>query len=138
MKTVRTFSQFAPKPDSALTSITIPSSLHLTRFVQDGPRRRSATPKSPAVKFVLYVADHSPNSTLARTNLATVCQVNLAGRHEVEIVDIFQQPDRALSDAVIMTPMLCKTAPQPVCKIIGTLSDTDAVTATLGLTTVVT
>jgi circadian clock protein KaiB len=72
-------------------------------------------------KFRLYIAGDGPNSSQAITNLRALCREHLAERHEIEIVDVFREPQRALSDGVVMTPMLLKLSPAPVRKIIGCL-----------------
>jgi len=84
-------------------------------------------------KFRLYVAGETPNSARAKANLAALCRSHLTGRHEIEVVNVFQEPQRALADGVFMTPVLVKLAPLPVCKIIGTLSQTATVLQALGL-----
>ncbi len=84
-------------------------------------------------KFRLYVAGDALNSAQARTNLAALCRHHLAGRHEVEVVDVFNEPTRALADAIFMTPTLIRLAPLPVKIIVGTLSQTQTVLQTLGL-----
>ena len=84
-------------------------------------------------KFRLYVAGDSVNSVQARANLDALCRAHLAGRGEVEIVDVFRDPRRALADGILMTPTLVKLAPLPVRKIIGTLSQTLTVLQALGL-----
>ena len=84
-------------------------------------------------KFRLYVAGDTPNSAQARTNLGALCRENLVDRHEIEIVDVFREPQRALADGIFMTPTLVKLAPLPVRKIVGTLSQTGSVLQALGL-----
>ena len=84
-------------------------------------------------KFRLYVAGESPNSTQALANLNALCRAHLPDRHEIEIVDVFRQPRRALADGVLMTPTLLKLAPAPLRTIVGTLSQTQAVLLALGL-----
>ena len=84
-------------------------------------------------KFRLYVAGDSVNSVQARANLDALCRGRLAGRSEVEIVDVFREPRRALADGILMTHTLVKLAPLPVRKIIGTLSQTLTVLQSLGL-----
>ena len=84
-------------------------------------------------KFRLYVADDALNSGQARTNLAALCKTHLAGRSEVEVVDVFKQPNRALSDAIYLTPTLVRTWPLPVRCIVGTLSQTAMVLRVLDL-----
>lgn len=90
---------------------------------------------SPAklFKFRLYVAGDAMNSAQARANLAALCRTHLAGRHEIEVVDVFREPRRALADAVFLTPTLVKLAPLPVRTLVGTLSETRIVLQALGL-----
>ena len=89
--------------------------------------------RSALFKFRLYVAGDALNSAQARANLAALCQALLAGRHEIEVVDVFREPKRALADGIFMTPTLVKLAPLPVRTIVGTLSQTLTVLQALGL-----
>lgn len=86
-------------------------------------------------KFLLYVAGDAPNSAQAQANLTALCLAHLPDRYEIEIVDVFKQPKRALADKVLMTPTLIKVAPSPVCRIVGTLSQPRIVLHALGLNT---
>jgi circadian clock protein KaiB len=101
------------------------------------PPLRAAS--EPAVKravkyrFRLFVADHAENSVRAVANLAEICSTHLQDRHEIEIVDVFKEPERALADGILMTPTLIRLAPLPLRRIIGTLSDARSVLQTLGL-----
>ena len=84
-------------------------------------------------RFRLYVSGGTVNSLQAVGNLTQFCREQLAGIHEIEIVDVLKDPMRALDDGVLMTPTLVKLAPDPLVKIIGTLSQTDTVREALGL-----
>lgn len=84
-------------------------------------------------KFRLFVAADTLNSAQAASNLNALCKAHLAGRHEIEVVDVFKDPKRALAEGIRMTPTLLKLAPGPVRRIIGTLADRDRVMQTLGL-----
>lgn len=84
-------------------------------------------------RFQLYVASGTQNSSLALANLTALCQANLAGRHEIEIVDVLQEPGRALANGIFMTPTLVKLTPAPVKKIVGTLSQLPTVLQALEL-----
>jgi circadian clock protein KaiB len=86
-------------------------------------------------KFRLYVADHTMNSSQAIANLDALCKAHLSGRHEVEIVDVFKEPQRAILEGIRMTPTLLRLAPLPIRRIVGTLMDTQRVLETLGLDT---
>jgi circadian clock protein KaiB len=84
-------------------------------------------------KFQLYVAGDSGNSAQALANLAAICRTHLADRHELEVVDVFREPKRALDEGIFMTPTLVKLAPSPGRRIVGTLSQTQTVLHALGL-----
>lgn len=87
----------------------------------------------PLFKFQLYVAGDAPNSAQAITNLASFCQAHLPGRYEIEIIDVFRDPKRALAESIFMTPTLVVLTPPPARKIVGTLSHTQTVLLALGL-----
>lgn len=81
----------------------------------------------------LFVAGHSPRSEAAIANLRRVCDSELAGHHELVVIDIVEQPDAADDARILATPTLIKESPPPVRRIIGDLSDRDKVMAGLGL-----
>ncbi|MFA7281983.1 MAG: circadian clock KaiB family protein [Sterolibacterium sp.] len=85
-------------------------------------------------KFCLYVADDAPNSVQAIANLAAFCKAHLPDRYEIEIVDVYREPKRALTEGIFMTPTLVVLTPPPVRRIVGTLSHTQTVLLALGLT----
>jgi circadian clock protein KaiB len=89
--------------------------------------------RHPLLKFRLYIAGGAQNSSQALMNLEALCKTYLPDRHEIEIIDVFEEPARALSDGVLMTPTLIKLAPAPVQRIVGTLADERTVIETLGL-----
>ena len=84
-------------------------------------------------RFRLYVAGDTENSARAVANLNAICHAYLPRRYEIEIVDVFREPKRALSDGIFMTPTLVKLAPSPILRIVGTLSQTEPVLQALGL-----
>ena len=84
-------------------------------------------------KFRLYVATDTLNSTQAMANLNALCRTHLPGRHEIEIVDVFREPQRALDEGIRMTPTVLKLAPLPTKRIVGTLVDTQHILEILGL-----
>jgi circadian clock protein KaiB len=81
----------------------------------------------------LYVADQAPNSVQARGNLRAFCRRHLPERHEVEVIDVFADPARALDEGIFMTPTLIKLLPLPVRRIVGNLSDSGAIREALGI-----
>jgi len=79
--------------------------------------------KTAPFRFRLYVAGDAANSLQAITNLRALCREHLAERHEIEIIDVFREPKRAMAEGVLLTPMLVRVCPEPPLKIIGDLSE---------------
>jgi circadian clock protein KaiB len=75
----------------------------------------------------LYIAGQSPKSLLALANLRSLCEERLAGRYEIEIIDLVDYPSLARSDDIIAIPTLVRRLPEPSRKIIGDLSNTERV-----------
>ena len=72
----------------------------------------------------LYVAGQSPKSLKAFTNLKTLCDEHLAGRYEIEIVDLIEDASLAETDDILAIPTLVRRLPTPLRKVIGDLSNT--------------
>ncbi|MBN1362633.1 MAG: circadian clock KaiB family protein [Sedimentisphaerales bacterium] len=77
-------------------------------------------------KYVLrlYVAGVTPRSQEAIRAVKAICDEHLAGRYELDVVDIYQQPTLAKDEQIIAAPTLIKKLPAPLRKIIGTMADT--------------
>ncbi|HEY6557894.1 MAG TPA: circadian clock KaiB family protein [Polyangiaceae bacterium] len=88
--------------------------------------------KEPALRLRLYVAGKAPNSVRAIANARAICNEHFAAQHELEVIDMLEQPERALADAIIVSPTLLKLRPLPVQRVIGNLSNTDQVLLVLG------
>ncbi|MBO3271274.1 MULTISPECIES: circadian clock KaiB family protein [Hymenobacter] len=83
--------------------------------------------------FQLFITGATPNSTRAVRNLKDICEQYLAGRYELQIIDIYQQPLLAKEEQIIAAPTLVRKRPLPVRRLIGDLSERATVLATLGL-----
>lgn len=82
---------------------------------------------SESLKLKLYIAGNSSNSLIALRNLKAICADEFSlDNHQIEVIDLFQQPHRALEDGVMLTPMLIVASSPPV-SVIGNLSDTQGV-----------
>jgi circadian clock protein KaiB len=81
----------------------------------------------------LYVAGTSPRSLRAIQNAKDICDEFLPGRHELQIVDILQQPTMAKDDQILAVPTLIKKLPIPLRRFIGDLSDRKVVLSGLNL-----
>ncbi len=84
-------------------------------------------------RFCLYVAGDSPNSLLARANLAAIAAERLAGRFTIEEIDVLKEPLRALSDKVLLTPTLVRLWPEPQRRLLGSLNEREKVLNFLGI-----
>jgi len=81
----------------------------------------------------LYVAGQTPKSLTAFANLRRICETHLAGRYEIEVIDLLERPQLAEGDEIIAIPTLVRRLPPPVTKLIGDLSDTERVLVGLQL-----
>ena len=97
-----------------------------------GEQSRRPEEEGPFV-FRLYVVDEAPSSARAIANLSAICKNHLPDNHQIEIVDLLQDPRRVLSDHIQATPTLIKLSPAPVREIIGGLGEEAKVLFALGL-----
>jgi circadian clock protein KaiB len=81
----------------------------------------------------LYIAGISPNSTRAISNLKKICSKYLSEKYELEVIDIYQQVERAFEDQLVALPLLIKRSPGVVRRLIGDMSDEQRVLKGLGL-----
>ena len=83
----------------------------------------------------LFVTGASPNSARAIANLKAICEKYLTQKYDLEIIDVYQQPLKAQHEQIIALPMLVKSFPLPLKRLIGDMSDTGKVLKGLGLNT---
>jgi circadian clock protein KaiB len=81
----------------------------------------------------LYIAGQTPKALRAFANLQTICEEHLAGRYEIEVIDLLEHPGLARGDEIIAVPTLVRHLPEPITKIIGDLSDSERVLVGLQL-----
>lgn len=83
----------------------------------------------------LYVAGGTAISLRAISNIKYVCENHLHGRCDLEVIDIYQQPDLAKENHILATPTLVKCAPHPSGRLVGQgLADIQNILVGLGLT----
>jgi len=89
----------------------------------------------PAERYVLrlYVTGMTPRSSRAVRNLQEICSEYLAGRFDLEVIDIYQQPVLAKGEQIIAAPTLVKKLPLPMRRIIGDMSNRERVLVGLDL-----
>lgn len=81
----------------------------------------------------LYVLGSTPSSTQAIANVRDMLDRELAGRASLEIIDVYDHPERAAEDQVLAVPTLVKASPSPIRRLIGNLSDRSRVLLALSL-----
>ncbi len=92
-----------------------------------------ATESDSMFELRLYVAGMKPKSLRAITNVRRICEEHLAGRYELEVVDLYQNPILAKGDQIVAVPTLIKKLPAPLQKLIGDMSDDDSILVGLDL-----
>ena len=99
------------------------------------PARGPASSGPKPLSLRLYVAGEAPNSAAAIRNLGILFPGGEASGKpvEIEIVDLLKEPLRGLEDGVILSPTLVRLAPPPVRRVVGNLSNHEAVFVALGL-----
>ena len=81
----------------------------------------------------LYVTGATPRSRRAIVNLDGICHEYLQGQYDLEVIDVYQKPALAKDEQIIAAPTLIKKLPLPIRRIIGDLSDREAVLLGLDL-----
>jgi circadian clock protein KaiB len=66
-------------------------------------------------------------SARAIENLQVLCQKHLPGRYELQVIDVYQQPELARTEQVVAIPTLIKKLPLPLRRLIGDMSDEERV-----------
>jgi circadian clock protein KaiB len=80
----------------------------------------------PTGKYVLrlYVAGATARSREALLRVRQLCETELNGEYDLEVIDIYQQPILARDGQILATPTLVREFPRPVRRLIGNLSNT--------------
>lgn len=81
----------------------------------------------------LYVTGRSPRAERAIANLRRLCQEELDGCYEMQIIDILEHPQLAEDERILATPTLVKQLPPPLRRVIGDLSSGERVLLGLDL-----
>jgi circadian clock protein KaiB len=81
----------------------------------------------------LYIAGHTPRSERAIRNLRGICERDLAGCYDMQVIDLVENPEAGDRNRIVVTPTLIKQMPLPLRRIIGDLSNRDSVVAGLDI-----
>ena len=91
----------------------------------------------PTEKHILrlYIAGATDRSRQAVLRARRLCETELKGNFELEVIDVYQQPILARDGQIVATPTLVREFPQPVRRLIGNLSNTSSLFVGLNLDT---
>ncbi len=83
--------------------------------------------------LVLYIAGVTVHSTRAIVNIRKICEEHLAGRYDLEVVDLSKNPGITATEQIIAAPTLIKQLPLPLRRFIGDMSQTERILIGLDL-----
>ena len=95
--------------------------------------RLLANPPEKHYILRLYVTGATSQSLRAIANIKKLCEIHLKGRYELDVVDLYQQPQLAQGEQIIAAPTLIKKFPLPQRRIIGDMSKSERVLVGLDL-----
>ena len=101
----------------------------------DSTIRKPNGVRGAAYRLQLYVTGSNPRSLKAITNLKRVCEEHLAGNYDLEVIDMYKNPNVARAEQIIAAPTLVKRLPAPLRRFVGDLSNTQKLLAGLDIDT---
>lgn len=89
----------------------------------------AGAPEITAEKYILrlYITGMTARSARAIENLRNFCGKHLAGHYELQVIDVYQQPELARTEQIVAVPTLIKKLPLPLRRLIGDMSDEERV-----------
>ena len=81
----------------------------------------------------LFVAGSTIRSARAIQTIRQICDTYLKGRHDLQVLDLYQNPEAAGREQIVAVPTLIRVLPAPLRRIIGDLSDQQRVLASLDI-----
>ena len=85
------------------------------------------------VVLQLYVSGMSPKSMEAIENIKRLCDEHLNDAFELEIIDIYKNPEVASRQQIVFSPSLIKSLPLPKKTLVGNFTDKEKVIKALGI-----
>ena len=90
---------------------------------KNAEKRKAIKSKEERWSLRLYLAGNTLKSMTALENLKKYCELHLADRYSIEVIDLLKQPQLAAGDQILAIPTLVRKVPAPIRKIIGDLSN---------------
>lgn len=82
----------------------------------------------------LYVSGDSFVSQRAIESIEALCEQELKGRHELEIIDLKKDPGKAVDENIVVVPTLYRKVPEPTRQLIGDLQNRERLIRGLEIT----
>ena len=94
-----------------------------------------AARQAKSQKFVLrlYIAGMTPRSREALRTVTEICAEELAGRCNLEVIDLYEHPTLAQGEQIVAVPTLIKELPLPLRRFIGSMADREKILVGLDL-----
>jgi circadian clock protein KaiB len=89
--------------------------------------------KAPKHILTLYIAGQNQKARRAIENIKTYCEEHLKDEYDLEIIDLKEHPELAVSERIIAIPTLVKRLPEPIRVLVGDLSDKEKVLVCLNI-----
>jgi circadian clock protein KaiB len=83
--------------------------------------------------LTLYISGTSARSSAALLNIQSLCDGELKGQVELQVVDIHDHPEVLTEERILAIPTLIKRLPPPLRRIIGDLNDKQRLLKSLDL-----
>jgi len=116
-----------------LTSKKATKGKKITGDVTDTYEQALKQKKTEHYVLRLYIAGNNPRSQMAVENVKKICEENLKGRYDLEIIDIYQDQTKNPVDLILAAPTLIKKLPLPLRRVIGDMTQKDKVLVGLDL-----
>lgn len=81
----------------------------------------------------LYVTGSTPRSLRAISNLKRFCEEHLPDDYDLEVIDIYKNPEALRDENIIAAPTLIKKLPAPLRRFVGDLSNKQKLLVGMGL-----
>ena len=81
----------------------------------------------------LFISGHTARAAQAIEALKRLCEEELSGDYEMEVIDVLESPELAENAKILATPTLVKQLPPPLRRMIGDLTDVQKVLVGLDL-----
>ena len=101
---------------------------------QDAARKSTFKREVETQYLRLYVTGSSPHSVRAIENTKRMCESYLEGRYDLEVIDLYQQPELARGEQLIAIPTLVRYHPLPVRRFVGDMTRTDHILREINVT----